>query len=81
MSNAITFALLTSSLRLAWGVIRIGSVGQEWAMKAEWSHAIVANLSSALVKAGEALEAIVDRAATQCGLQEELLGRAIRYQL
>lgn len=75
MSKVITFALLSSSLRLAWGAIRIGMIGQEWAMNTERQSATVGKLSSILVAAGEALEAKVDRAATRRGVLENVLER------
>lgn len=80
MSNIIACALLTSSLRVAWAAIRVGSVGQEWAMKTEWPHAIVQKLSRILAESGESLEAMVDHAATRRGLLEEVLERVAHCQ-
>lgn len=75
MSNVITFALLTSSLRLAWGAIRIGSAGQEWAMMTERRHVAVERLSGYLVLIGAALEAKVDRTASRRGVLADVLNR------
>jgi hypothetical protein len=75
MANGITFTLLTSSLRLAWAAIRIGQVGQEWAMTTEREHLMVEKLGRFLVGAGETLEAKVDRVATRRGVLVDVLDR------
>jgi hypothetical protein len=75
MTNTITLALLASTLRLAWGIIRIGSIAHEWTMTAERRPDAIERLCQRAVGAGETLVAMVDRAAARRGIFADVLDR------
>jgi hypothetical protein len=75
MTNTITSALLASTLRFAWGLIRIGTIAYERAMTAERRPDAVERLRERVVAARETLEAMVDRTAARRGVLADVLDR------
>jgi hypothetical protein len=59
ITNIITIALLTSTLRMAWAVIHRGQRAYEWVLIAERRPDAMERLCKRVVAAGEILEVMV----------------------